>query len=265
MKLRIASAILLISVLLCSCTKMTEPPSKSNVDDNITYETPNTDGINGVYIITEKGPVPVSYTKNGKMSLSGDIYYYNLKNILENDEAVKQKTFTHFDENGCNIGSKTYTDFQNSTKEPYKTLALSGNWRLCPPLRRIEYSEKDKIPEEYKNYFMSAFANQLTQESLKITDVWETDLDSDGTNEAVIKAKGEGYVAIVLMSETMGNSVLHSHFKQDADYDAFPFFADLDGGGVPSIMLLSGNSLKTLCVYKEKSATVCYCVYLPIV
>ena len=257
--------IILISVLLCSCSNKAKPHYQENTGDNVTYEPSNTDGINGVYIITEKGPVPIAYTKNGTLPLSGDVYYYNLKNILWNDEAVKQKTFTYFDEFGCNVGKKSYSDFEKDTNDPYKALALTGNWRLCPDMRHIEYDEKSTPPDEYKTLFLSGFDGKITEQNLNITDAWETDLDKDGTNEAVVKAKGDNYVVIILLSETMGKNVLYSHFDGGQNFDARPFFADLDGNGIPSAMILSGDSLKTVCVFKEKTPTVSYCVYLPIV
>lgn len=250
-------------VLLTSCSK-TDLQPKSNIDQGITYDNVNTDGINGVYIITEKGPVPIAYSNNGKVNLMGDVYYYNLKNILQNDEGIKQKTFTYFDEIGCNIRGKTYSEFSQDKEKPYKNLVLTGNWRLCPDLRYIKYSPNDNVPSQYTEFLKQSFSDKLDQE-IKISEVWETDLDADGTNEAIFKAKGDNYTIIAVMSDTVGNKVISANFNNTQKFDSTVFFADLDGNGKPSILLLSGASLKTVTVFKEETATISYCVYLPIV
>lgn len=261
---KICCLILIVLIILfsTSCKRQTDEPYISNSDDNVKYERANTDGINGVYIITDKGPVAIAYTNNGKLNLSGDVYYYNIKNILANEESVKQKTITLFDENGFNKGSLSYGDFEKTKQPAYKMLALTGNWRLCPDIRHIEYKEKQTLPQEYSS-FISKNLKDKTNETVRITDVWETDLDCDGSNEAVIKAHSDKYTLVALMSATMGNVVIYSDFENKSD--AFPFFADLDGNGKPSLVLLTGSNLKSVNVYRECTAELQYCVYLPIV
>ncbi len=262
MKLKHILLLILVLAMSVSCSKNNIEP-KSNAEDKATYENTNTDGINGVYIITDKGPVPVAYTDNGKLSLAGDVYYYNLNNILENDDGVKQKTFTYFDNNGFNIGADTYEDFKKNAKNPYETLALSGNWRLYPDLRIMEYDEKNKAPSEYLEFIKESFKDNLGEMPIESVKVWETDLDTDGTNEAFVKAKTDDYTLLVMMSGTLGKNVLFSDFEK-SPCDVMPFFADLDGNGKPSVLLLSGNELKIVTVFKEGTVNALYSVYLPV-
>ena len=261
MKKRCLFIFLILLVLLSSCAKKTQP-FISNSDEKVKYEKTNTDGINGVYLITDKGPAPVAYTDNGKLNLAGDVYYYNIKNILESDDAVKQKSITLFDEKGFNKGSLTYSELQNKKEPAYKMLALTGKWRLCPDMRYIEYSKNSAPPTEYVSFISEAFKDKFKNQP-DITECWETDIDCDDNNEAIVKAKTDKYVVIALMSTTMGNNILYSDFENKTD--AFPFFADLDGNGKPSLLLLKGDTLKTIDVYKEGESQKQYSLYLPVV
>ena len=264
MKIRKMLALLLLLILMASCSKTSPVPDDSNFEDGVTYPQTDVSGINSTYIITDKGAVPLAYSNDGVVPLVDDIYYYNLENVISSDESVRLKTFTYFDSAGHNLGSVSFDDFeQNKTDNtPFATLATTGNWRLSPDMRTV-YFEDASAPDEYISYIKDNFPDFFAETPVNITALWETDIDMDGTNEAVVKASGDGYAVISLMSQTLGNYVLMSDFSTDQGFVAQPFFADIDGNGKPSLIILSGGTLKTATVYQECALTPQYRLYLP--
>lgn len=263
MKLKPILSIIVTLFLLASCSKPTLP-NDSNANDGITYPETDVSGINSVYIITQNGPVPLSYSNDGVVPLVDDIYYYNLKNVISSDESVKQKAFTYYDSVGHNLGSVSYPDFESNKKEynPYTTLVSTGNWRLCPDIRTVTYSDA-LAPNEYTTFIKESFPNEFASTPVTVTNLWETDVDMDGTNEAIVKAKGDNYAVIAMLSQTLGNYILCSDFSATQNYVCQPFFADIDGNGKPSIIIIEGDTLKMATVFKECSVTAQYRLYLP--
>ena len=126
------------------------------------------------------------------------------------------------------------------------------------------YSSKKADPS-YADFIFSVFPDNFNSvNDVNITDVWELDTDSDGINEAVVKAASDNYVIVVFLSQTLGNCVLANEFQNCKDFVATPFFADFDGNGSYSLCALYGAGLKTFCVYKENTLDEEYRVYLPI-
>lgn len=266
MKLRSKQLLCLFIMLLtlASCAKTPVALDDTNFDDGVTYPETDVSGINSTYIITENGAVPLAYSNEGVVPLVDEIYYYNLENVISSDTSVKFKTFTYFDSAGHNIGSVSFDDFKQnkSGKTPFSALATTGNWRLSPNMRTVSFDDTS-ASDEYINYIKDSFPDFFAQTPVNVTRLWQIDIDMDGTDEAVIKAQGDGYAVIALMSQTLGNSILMSDFSTDQNFVAQPFFADIDGNGKPSIIIVKGGTLKTATVYRDCSLTPQYCVYLP--
>jgi hypothetical protein len=253
---------LVMLLIFTSCAPSAKNPSDTTGDDDgIVYPETDTKGKNVTYVITQNGAIPISIVDGGYSMLSGENYYYNLQNTVDMNPDISKKTFTAFSDSGINLGS---SDFDKMTGDNYKTLVTSGNWKLCPNIRKTTYSSK-KADTSYAEFIFSVFPDNFASVSdVNVTDVWELDTDSDGTNEAVVKAAGDNYVILVFLSQTLGNFVLACDFEHCDTYVATPFFADLDGNGCYSLCTLYGAGLKTFCVYKENTLDEEYRVYLPI-
>lgn len=267
MKVKIISIILIISLCLFSCAKSpVTPGDTTGEDDGIQYPAADTTGTNITYLKTQVGCIPISFCTDGLSMLSGENYYYNLQNLAENDLTIGEKKFTVFTDNGTNRGNANFADIiDNKITDPSLcTLVTSANWKLCPNLKKTSYSE-NTADSGYKQYILETFPDKFaSSDEVFVKTVWEYDLDGEGTCESVVVADTDAYTVMVLLSQSMGNTVLASSFEDDNGFVAVPFVADLDGNGAYSLVYVWGNSLKTVTVCKEKSITCDYTVYLPI-
>ncbi len=259
---KILPIILIILLIFTSCSaKPKNPSDTTGKDDGIVYPEADVSGMNVTYVITENGAVPISVVEGGYSMLSGENYYYNIQNTVDMNTKIPEKTFTAFSDSGINLGT---VDFENMTGDSFKTLVTSGNWKLCPNVRKTTYSEK-KADASYSDFIYSVFPDNFQSiNDINITDIWEFDSDGDSVNEAVVKASDDNYIILVFLSQTLGNCVLANEFQNCEGYEAIPFFADLDGNGKYSLCTLYGAGLKTFCVYKENTLDEEYRVYLPI-
>ena len=262
MKTKVISLFLITLLIFTSCSTVPKNPGDTTgEDDGIVYPEADVSGMNVTYAITENGAVPISVAEGGYSMLAGENYYYNVQNTVDMNTDIPTKTFTAFSDSGINLGQ---CDFDKMTGDSYKTLVTSGNWKLCPNIRKTTYSSK-KADASYADFIFSVFPDSFQSATdINITDVWEYDCDSDGVNEAVVKASGENYIILVFLSQTLGNCVLASEFDNCDGYEATPFFADLDGNGSYSLCTLYGGGLKTFCVYKENTLDEEYRIYLPV-
>ncbi len=267
MKAKVISIILILSLCLFSCTKAPLlPGDTTGEDDGIQYPAADTKGTTVTYIKTDAGFIPISFCTDGLSMLSGENYYYNLQNLVENDLTLGEKQFTVFTDNGTNRGNVNFADVIDNkiTDPPLHTLVTSANWKVCPNLKKTSFSE-NTADSGYKQYILETFPENFgSADEIFVTGLWEYDLDADGTCESVVLADTEAYTVMVLLSQTLGNTVLASSFEEDNGFVATPFIADLDGNGEYSLVCVWGNSLKTVTVYNEKSTQIDYTVYLPI-
>ncbi len=267
MKAKVISIILIISLCLFSCAKAPLlPGDTTGEDDGIQYPAADTKGTNITYLKTDAGFIPISFCTDGLSMLSGENYYYNLQNLADNDLTLTEKQFTVFTDNGVNRGGANFADVcDNKITDPtLHTLATSANWKLCPNLKKTSFSE-NTADSGYKQYILETFPDKFkTADDVFVKNLWEYDLDADGTCESVVLADTDTYTVMVFLSQTLGNTVLASSFDEDDGFIAVPFVADLDGNGAYSLVCVWGNSLKTVTVFKEKSIQTDYTVYLPI-
>ncbi len=257
MKLKIL--VLITLLLLSGCSK-----SPDSEIQEITYPPADTKGINVTYINTKNGLVPICYTKDGKISLSGENYYYNLKNIISSEQSLKDKAYTYFSHTGKNLGSVNYSELESKLlcNTPCSALITSSNWQLSPTLRYESVKDSKKTAIEYRQFLTDTYPERFEDiDSVNITDIWEYDLDGDSANEAILKAKDENGIILYLMSPTLSNCVLE---ETGSDFTATPFIADLDGNGKFSLLTVTGDNFKYVTVYKENSMECEYMVYLPI-
>ena len=255
-------AVLLISGCSDGSSGLQPPP-----DQEIEYEQTDVSGTNSVFLKVKDGFVPISYVKDGKSMLSGENYYYNIQNIINSQTDIRDKKMTCFGADGTNMGSTTFSDLQenNIKSEPYQMLVTSGNWRLCPAMRYESYGKNDTVGDGYKQFIFESFPQYFASVlDITVTDIWEYDIDGDGTNDAIIRACGDGYVVLAVQSPGLGNKILASCFEDTSGYSVHPFFADIDGDGLYSLLTVSGNSFKTACVYKQGSLEKDYIIYLPL-
>ena len=267
MKIKLIIPALLALLIITGCSAGKNPDSDMPPEQEITYEQTDVSGTNTVFIKTKDGFVPISLVIDGKSRLSGENYYYNLQSIIDSESSVKDKNQTYFGSNGQNMGSVSYGELeQNKIKaEPYQMLITSGNWRLSPSIRYETFSNKDTVGDGYKQFIFESFPDKFASVSeINVTDIWEYDIDGDGTNDAVIRAVNDGYTVLAVQSPGLGSKILASDFNADADYTAQPFFADIDGDGTFSLITVSGNSFKTVRVYEPNSLEPDYIVYLPL-
>lgn len=255
MKMRLIHVLIILCLILCGC-KGANAPLKSPSGDTVEYPESDLAGTNVTYVKTESGFIPISVVKNGNSMLSGENYYYDLVNSVENDSTVSEKTFTAFDGEGNNVGA---VNIEKDSRDPYTHLYTSGNWKLCPVVRRTQSQD-----ENYKQFILESFADKFTKpDDVTVTDILQFDIDGDGLDEAAVTAKGDGYTVSVLLSQSLGNKVLASAFDTP-DFDCKSFVADFDGNGDFSLATLSGGSFMKLTVCKEKTADTDYTVYLPL-
>lgn len=254
-----ALLIILALILISSCSA-NKGISDTNKNDGISYPAADTKGTHTVYFPTATGAYPVNISVNGNCILADDVYYYNLTNFLSKDETVKSNTFTVFDANGHNKGAVPFSELEgeNCKLESYSALVTSGNWRLCPDMRVVEYNKESPAPTEYTDFLNQNFEGK----TFEVNKLWETDLDLDGNNEAVFTAISDDTSALALMSSTLGNKVISTCIANSAV--VCPYFADFNGDGKPALAVLSGDGLKTLSVYKDCTLDAAYTLYLPI-
>ncbi len=267
MKSKVISLLLILSLCLFGCTKPpASPGDTTGEDDGIQYPAADISGSTVTYLKTDAGCVPISYCTNGHSMLLGENYYYNIQNTVDNDLTVCEKQFTVFTDTGVNKGNVNFADITDNkiNETPLHTLVTSANWKLCPNLKKISF-EKDTADSGYKQFILESFPDSFASASdIAVTDLWEYDLDCDGLVESVVLADADEYTVMVLLSQTLGNTVLASSFKEDNGYMSVPFFADLDGNGDYSLITVFGNSLKTVMAFKEKTLEPDYTVYLPL-
>ena len=264
MKAKLIPVILILVLLLTACAAPDSlPQNTTGEDDGIKYPKPDVNGTNVIYISTEAGCAPVSICKNGTSLLCDENYYYNIQNVIDNDLTLKDKTYTLFTNSGKNMGQVSLDDIKENkiTQTPLCSLITSANWKLCPNLKRTVYNDDQKADNGYYEFINSEFSDT---KNIKITETFEYDIDSDGNGEAIVVAKANNFTALVLLSQSMGNSVLCESTAKSADFCAHPFIADIDGNGKYSILTVTGSGLKTVTVYKEQSAEADYTVYLPL-
>lgn len=260
--------ILLISVtvmLLSSC-KM-NPPSQNDMppEQDITYEQTNVSGTNTIFIKTESGFVPISNVVDGKSRLSGENYYYNLQAVMANEKKLKDKQFTYFGADGKNEGYVTYNEMEKARHSPLEYLYSSGNWKLSPIMRHLTYGKNDTVSDGYKQFIYESFPELFPSlNDVNVTEIWEHDIDGDGTNDAIVKAVGDSYTVLAVLSPVLGNKVVAASTDADKDYTATVFFADIDGDGGFSLIVIGGNTFKTVSVFKQNTLEPDYTVYLPL-
>ena len=251
--------IVLVLLLLTSCSA-NKGVSDSNKNDGISYPPADTKGTHAVYFPTSCGVYPVNVCVNGNCILADDVYYYNLTNFISKDENIKSNTFTVFDANGHNKGAVPFSELEgeNCKLDSYSALVTSGNWRLCPDMRVVEYNKETSAPAEYTDFLSQNFEGK----QFEIQRLWETDIDLDGNNEAVFTGVCEDTSALAVMSSSLGNKVVATCIAKDGILR--PYFADFNGDGKSALAVLSGDGLKTLSVYKDCTLDTAYTLYLPI-
>lgn len=259
MKFKIMPLILVLAFMLSGCKKQSIIPTPNpQQTDDVVYSEPDTGGTNATYIFTDSGWIPFSVCENGYSMLSGENYYYNLQNTLENRDGFEKKTLSIFDDCGKNKGS----DLAKSA--PLGAISTTGNWKLCPTVKKTNYG-KNKADSGFCQFIFDSFPDKFSSASdVGVKTVWECDVDGDGTGEAVVLSENKDSTVLVFLSQSMGNKILAASFETDKNYVASPFFADLDGNGVYSLVVAWGDGLKTVTVYKENALEEDYRVYLPI-
>lgn len=263
MKLKILPIIIILTLLLCSCSMSNGYNHNTDGrDDGITYPKTDTSGTDVIYIITSVGGVPISICKNGHSSLSDENYYYNLQNSIDNDLTLKDKNYTLFTNGGNNCGNVSIDDIvKGKVKQPLlTTIATSSNWKLCPNLKKTVYTDKT-ADSGYLEFISQSFPDV---KDIKICETYEYDIDGDDNNEAIVVAKAKNFTAIVLLSQSMGNSILNTSNTNDDNSCAIPYLIDIDGNGKYSILTITGSGLKTATFYKEDCSGVDQKIYLPI-
>ena len=267
MKLKFLLAVLIALLLITGCSKDNNPNDKLPPEQEITYEKTNVSGTNTIFLKTRDGFIPISHVVDGKSRLSGENYYYNLQSVINSESPLREKTHTYFSSDGQNLGSVTYSEMEDNKikAEPYSVLVSSGNWRLSPAVRHESFGKKDSVGDGYKEFIFESFPDKFSSTTdITVTDIWEYDIDGDGTNDAVIRASGDSYCVLAVQSPGLGNKILASSFDGDKNYTVQPFFADIDGDGSFSLITISGNSFKTVRVYKANTLEPDYVVYLPL-
>ncbi len=267
MKQKLLPLLVIFSLLLCSCSSASvQPGDTSGKDDGIKYPEADTHGSNVTYINTEVGMIPISLCDDGYSMLTGENYYYNIENTVDNDLTLSDKKYTLFTDNGTNCGDVSFTDITNNKikQQPYHALVTSGNWKLCPNLKKTSYTE-NTADKGYKQFISESFPENFASASdVTVTHIWEYDVDGDNSSDSLVLADTDSYTILAFLSTTLGNKILASSFENDTGFVAYPFIADLDGNGVYTLVTVSGNGLKTVTVYKENTLESDYTVYLPI-
>ncbi len=263
MKAKLIPVILIFVLLLSGCTADTSPQNTTGKDDGIKYPKADVNGTNVIYISTDAGCVPVSICKNGTSLLTDENYYYNIQNTIDNDLTLKDKTYTLFTNSGKNLGQVSLDDIKQNkiSSSPLCSLVTSGNWKLCPNLKRTVYDDKQKADSGYYEFINKSFPDV---KNIKICEIFEYDIDGDNDGEAIVVAKANDFTGVALLSQSMGNSVLCSSTANSKDFCAHPFVADIDGNGKYSLLTITGSGLKTATFYKENSTDIDYKVYLPL-
>ncbi len=257
MKARLISILAAALILLTGCGGKNGGDGAPPPDTQKEYPQADVSGTNAVFVTTTGGPIPIAYTTDGISQLAGDNYYYNLQSLLSADSKLMSKPVTYFTADGA--------ETESDKAKPYGALATSGNWRLCPAARHSSIGQKDDASDGYKQFIYESFPDKFASVSdVKVTDIWEYDLDGDGAADAAVRAAGDGYSILCFQSTTLGNKLLAANFGQDKSYICQPFFADIDGDGKCSLISISGAGFKTATIYKQGALEPEYTVYLPL-
>lgn len=266
MKFKILPLVFIFILLLTSCSKSSpHTQNTTGEDDGIVYPETDISGMTVTYILTPDGAVPISVCEGGYSLLTSENYYYNLQNTVDMNADMPNKSYTAFTDSGINCGSVSFDDITAGKVEgeSFHTLVTSGNWKLCPNIRKTSYD--GNADSSYCDFIYQSFPDNFASAAdIKVTDIWEYDADDDGNAEAVVLSKTDDYTVLAMLSQTIGNKILASTFVKGSDFTAAPFFADLDGNGAYSLITAWGDTLKTVSVYKENTLDEEYRVYLPI-
>ncbi len=262
MKIRFLICFLICSLALVSCNKPNN--ANSSKPDETIYDTPDISGSNVVYVKTNSGYIPICYLKSSNLMLEEENYYYDLQNIVKNDDTLNKKSYTSFDIYGSNLGKTDYDTLEKDKSDPFSKLFTSANWKLCPSISINDYNSKKHADNSYKQFIFDSFSeNFSTLEDVTITQIKHFDLDGDGSNEAVVTAKGKDFTIVALLSQSLGNKILTSAFN-DTSFSAETYFIDYNADGKFALFVMSGNSFKKITAYKDCSVTYDYTVYLPL-
>lgn len=256
MKLKLTAWLLMALILLCGCAKSPKDGAEGE-NNNVTYDTPDTAGLNITSIKTQGGYIPISVVKDGKSQLSGENYYYDIQNILSLEPTLEDKTLSYFDINGENVGA--------DTGENYTVLSTTGNWKLSADIRHQTFTDPKKSASDGYKQFISESMPEIfpTVADVNVSDIWEYDIDSDNITEAVVAACSDDVSVLAVLSQTLGNKMLAFFPKTDTSLAA-AYFLDIDGNGEFSLVTVSGNAYKLVTVYKENTLDPDYSVYLPV-
>ena len=213
------------------------------------------DGLVASYIPCGGAPVLISLCYNGQQLVKSDgdneLWYFDTEEIPtdEQKELLSADTYDVYDfYSWRNEGTFTYAEL--SSLSPYVKLATSSKAdNFIPAYTHKQFDVNaqsgidDDIREKIKAHILDA---GLTNTPVVITEIWTCDIDGDGTNEQLVHAQNyiyeyplpdpeigsepisnlEGlgfYNILMLISDTLGNSVLSETILNVSEYDDLCF------------------------------------------
>ncbi len=240
--------ILLIAAVTLSGCKSAKPPAEPPAP----YDTA------GEKTVVFHGDVtfPISFTVDGQQQIpSGTYWFYELQNAY--GRSWEGSFFTY-----------DIKDLELSGSRPYSKLgkrncfATNGDWPLFLNPVHTEYSASNQERVEPGLILLAQqqlIANQMADQTVIITDLWQCDLDGDEKEETLFKACNcavaeEGAPQYCFLAYVKENAcqVLYRSFHPDGNSplkELKPMVCDPEGDGAWSLMIRQKGDYNSLAVY----------------
>ncbi len=240
--------VLLIAAVTLSGCKSAKPP----------VETPAPYDTAGEKTVVFHGDVtfPISFTVDGQQQIpNGTYWFYELQHAYGRNWG---DSFYTYDTKKLELsGSRAYTKL--GKKNSYAT---NGDWPLFLNPVHTEYSgsNQDQVDSALISLAQQQLiANQMTDQTVMITDLWQCDLDGDGKQENLFKAcncegaeAGMPQYCFLAYAKEDACQVLYRSFHPDGNspvQELRPMVCDLEGDGAWSLMIWQKGDYKSLTVY----------------
>lgn len=241
--------ILLMTIALClsGCKKNEQPQTTPQ-----TYDTAGEKTV----VFHGDATFPISFTVDGQQQIQGGTYwFYELENAYGRNWDA---SFYTYDTKDLELsGSRSYSKL--GKKNCYAT---NGDWPLFLNPVHTEYSASNQDQVDAALIALAQqqlTANQMTDQTAVITDLWECDLDGDGSQETLFKAcncssaeEGAPQYCFVAYAKGENCQVLYRSFHADGNSpvkELRPMVCDLEGDGAWSLLIWQKGDYKSFTVY----------------
>ena len=213
-----------------------------------------------VLYLDNRGLFPISFSVDGKQMIENGTYWYYELNRIPSFE--KKETFYIYDVDSKQPIEKT----EYSELDEKSGFATNGEWTLFLRPVHTEYaaSNQDLVDERFVEMTKKQLAaNKVEDAAAIVSDVWECDIDGDGTAEHFFKAcncdisveKRKSTYCFLGYTDGEECQVLYGYYSSKAEKAGSrfktlePIVCDLNGQGKWSVMVFKQSSYACMTVY----------------